>query len=108
MSDRVAVVTGAGRGMGREVAQRLVARGLTVVVTDVDETAVRRTAADLGDKCVPVHHDVRDAVAHREVAARAFAPAVEACRIVPGALRGLAGVYGAAKAFMDQREAGII
>jgi len=44
----------------------------------------------------------------REVAARAFAPAVEACRIVPGALRGLAGVYGAAKAFMDQREAGII
>lgn len=71
MSDRVAVVTGAGRGMGREVAQRLVARGLTVVVTDVDETAVRRTAADLGDKCMPVHHDVRDAVAHREVAARA-------------------------------------
>ena len=49
MSDRVAVVTGAGRGMGREVAQRLVARGLTVVVTDVDETAVGRTAARSGN-----------------------------------------------------------
>ena len=70
MSD-VAVVTGAGRGMGREVARRLVDRGWRVVVTDVDETAVRRTAAELGDTCVPVHHDVRDAVAHRDVAARA-------------------------------------
>ncbi len=68
---RVAVVTGAGRGMGREVARRLIDRGWTVVVTDVDETAVRRTAADLGDRCAPVHHDVRDAAAHRDVARRA-------------------------------------
>ena len=67
----VAVVTGAGRGMGRAVVQRLIARGFTVVATDVDETSVRRTAADLGDKCIPMHHDVRDAVAHRDVAARA-------------------------------------
>lgn len=67
----VAVVTGAGRGMGREVAQRLLARGLTVVVTDVDETALRRTAAELGAECIPIHHDVRDAAAHRDVAARA-------------------------------------
>lgn len=71
MGARVAVVTGAGRGMGREVAQRLIGRGWTVVVTDVDETAVRRTAADLGDKCIPIHHDVRDAIAHRDVASRA-------------------------------------
>lgn len=71
MAERVAVVTGAGRGMGREVAQRLIARGFTVVATDVEEASVRRTATDLGDKCVPVHHDVRDAVAHRDVAARA-------------------------------------
>jgi glucokinase len=44
----------------------------------------------------------------REVAARAFRPSVEACRIVPGALHGLAGVYGAARAFLDQRAAGLI
>ena len=44
----------------------------------------------------------------REVAARAFKPSVDACRIVPGALEGLAGVYGAAKAFLDQRAAGVI
>ena len=39
----------------------------------------------------------------REVARRAFRPAVSACRIVPCALVGTAGVYGAAKAFLDQR-----
>lgn len=38
----------------------------------------------------------------REVARRAFKPAVEACRIVPGALPGTAGVVGAARAWLDQ------
>ena len=39
----------------------------------------------------------------REVAKRAFKPAVKVCRIVPGELDGSAGVYGAARAFLDQR-----
>ena len=43
-----------------------------------------------------------------EVARRAFKPAVQACRIVPGELDGLAGVYGAARAFLDQREQGVV
>lgn len=37
----------------------------------------------------------------REVNRRAFRPAVQACRIVPGALPGTAGVVGAAKVFLD-------
>ncbi|MFI5235202.1 MAG: ROK family protein [Gemmatimonadales bacterium] len=37
----------------------------------------------------------------REVAKRAFKPAVEVCRIVPGELPGTAGVLGAARAFLD-------
>jgi glucokinase len=41
----------------------------------------------------------------RETARRAFKPAVAACRIVPGELSGTAGVYGAAKAFLDQTTA---
>ena len=41
----------------------------------------------------------------REAARRAFKPAVTACRIVPGELAGTAGVYGAAKAFLDQTAA---
>jgi glucokinase len=44
----------------------------------------------------------------REVSRRAFKPAVQVCRIVPGLLTGVAGVYGAARAFLEQREAGIV
>ncbi len=43
-----------------------------------------------------------------EVARGAFKPAVQACRIVPGELGGLAGVYGAAKSFLDQHAAGLV
>jgi glucokinase len=42
----------------------------------------------------------------REVARRAFKPAVTACRIVPGELVGTAGVYGAAKVFVDAWQGG--
>lgn len=44
----------------------------------------------------------------REVTRRAFKPAVQVCRIVPGELTGVAGVYGAARAYIEQVEAGII
>jgi glucokinase len=37
----------------------------------------------------------------REVARRAFKPAVSVCRIVPCELSGTAGVYGAAKVYLD-------
>jgi glucokinase len=40
----------------------------------------------------------------REVTRRAFQPAVEVCRIVPGLLPGTAGVWGAALAFKNQHE----
>ncbi|MEO8295032.1 MAG: ROK family protein [Gemmatimonadota bacterium] len=38
----------------------------------------------------------------RELSRRAFKPAVEVCRVVPGELSGSAGVYGAARAFIEQ------
>jgi glucokinase len=44
----------------------------------------------------------------REVTRRAFKPAVQVCRIVPGELTGVAGVYGAARAFQEQVEAGVV
>jgi len=44
----------------------------------------------------------------QEVRRRAFRPAAEACRILPGELIGTAGVYGAARAFLDQRADGLI
>ncbi len=41
----------------------------------------------------------------REISRRAFKPAVEVCRVVPGELVESAGVYGAARAFLNHRAA---
>ena len=61
MSDRVAIVTGAGQGMGRAVAMRLSADGARVVVNDVNEEAAARAAKgiqDAGGKAIAVAGDV--------------------------------------------------
>jgi meso-butanediol dehydrogenase / (S,S)-butanediol dehydrogenase / diacetyl reductase len=43
----IAVVTGAGHGIGRACAMRLAAEGALVAATDVDESAADQVAADL-------------------------------------------------------------
>ena len=64
-----AVITGAGRGLGRAVAESLVERGLTVHVTDVDAAAAERVAAELGASAISSALDVRDEAACRALAA---------------------------------------
>ena len=49
---KVAVVTGGAQGLGRAVAERMVAEGARVVLGDVDLAAVESTAAELGDGSV--------------------------------------------------------
>ena len=58
-----AVVTGAGRGLGRLLARLLVDRGHQVLVTDVDEEAAVQTADALGPRAIARVLDVRDAAA---------------------------------------------
>lgn len=55
-----AVVTGAGRGLGKQIAAALVERGHRVLVTDVDEAAARAAAGDLGPDVPWAALDVRD------------------------------------------------
>ncbi len=52
-SIRTAVVTGAARGIGRAIAERLVDEGLHVVVNDVDAEVLESTAADIGADAMP-------------------------------------------------------
>ena len=45
---KVAIVTGAGQGIGRGIAEKLAAEGATVVVTDLNEVTAKETAQELG------------------------------------------------------------
>jgi NAD(P)-dependent dehydrogenase (short-subunit alcohol dehydrogenase family) len=64
---RVAVVTGAGSGIGRAIARELSRRGLHVVVTDIDAAAAREVAAELGEDCWSEALDVTDAAAAKRL-----------------------------------------
>jgi 3-oxoacyl-[acyl-carrier protein] reductase len=47
LQDKVAVITGAGSGLGRAMALRFAAEGARVLVTDLDEASGRETVATI-------------------------------------------------------------
>lgn len=62
LATRVALVTGAGSGIGKAIAHRLAAEGACVVVADLNAENAAAVAEDLGgaDKAVAVTVDVTD------------------------------------------------
>ncbi|MBC7329412.1 3-oxoacyl-[acyl-carrier-protein] reductase [bacterium] len=47
---KVAIITGAGRGIGKAIAERLASEGADVVVCDIDKEAAERTAEEIRSK----------------------------------------------------------
>lgn len=63
LQDRVALITGAGRGIGRAIASRLAAEGCRVVVNDLDEDVAVESVIELvesGAMAVAVSGNVTD------------------------------------------------
>ncbi|WP_291054458.1 SDR family NAD(P)-dependent oxidoreductase [Herbiconiux sp.] len=67
ISGRVAVVTGGASGIGRGIAEQLIAEGAEVVIADVQQDALDATAAEIG--AVGIRVDVTDPASVEALAA---------------------------------------
>ena len=59
---KVAFITGAGQGIGLQIAKQLVQEGAVVYLNDRDESLAQRAAENLqadGGHCIPLPGDVR-------------------------------------------------
>ncbi|WP_020660976.1 SDR family NAD(P)-dependent oxidoreductase [Amycolatopsis benzoatilytica] len=54
LKDKIVIVTGAGQGIGRGIAEKLAAEGATVVVSDLNETTAKETADAIGGVGLPL------------------------------------------------------
>ena len=64
--DRVAIVTGAGSGIGAAIARELAERGATVIAADIDLTAAQDVASEIrgdGGRAHAIEADVADPAA---------------------------------------------
>ncbi len=70
---RVAIVTGAGGGIGRAYAEAFAREGAAVAIVDVDELGARRAASELeqqGARAIAIRADVADEAAIHAMAER--------------------------------------
>jgi 3-oxoacyl-[acyl-carrier protein] reductase len=98
MPDRVALVTGASRGIGRAVAQRLAEQGHDLVVhghrADVIADAAGQLADKYGVRAVPAHGDIADPETSRVLMRVAFENFRRIDALVVNAGTHAAGVLG--------------
>src|SRR4051794_15156183 len=95
-TDKVAVVTGAGSGIGRATATAFGKQGMRVAVCDVDQARLDTLAAELGDRLLPARKvDVSD-----RAKMKAFADAVHAVAPAADVIVNNAGV-AVAGAFLE-------
>ena len=60
IDQRVALITGGASGLGRATAQLFINEGARVIITDINAQAGAAVAAELGERCRFLEHDVTD------------------------------------------------
>ncbi len=60
LQGKVAIITGAAKGLGEADARLFSSEGATVILTDIDEVGGRRVASDIGPAATFLPQDVRD------------------------------------------------
>jgi len=73
MKNKVAIVTGAGQGIGFEISRELILQGAKVLLNDSDALLAQRAAAQLGEDCAAMAGDVADLDFTRSMVERAVA-----------------------------------
>ena len=61
LKDKICIVTGGGRGIGRATAEKFVNEGAVVYIAEFDESTGSAAADDLGEQCSFIKADVSDA-----------------------------------------------
>jgi len=69
LNGKVALVTGAARGIGFETARQMHLRGASVAVVDLDDAEAREAAERIGERAIGIAADVTDAGAMRAAVA---------------------------------------
>ncbi len=96
--DTLVAVTGAGSGIGRETALAFAAHGAELIVSDIDEAAVKETVEQIAARGGAAHSYVLDV--SDGAAVEAFAERVSAVHGVPDIVVNNAGI-GHAGGFLD-------
>jgi len=92
LTGKVAVITGAGRGLGEEIARAYGKAGATLALLDLDEAAAATTLSAAGDLGIALAADVTNEASIREATAAAAADAGPIDIVVNNA--GIAGLGG--------------
>lgn len=70
VQDKVAIITGAASGVGKEDAILLAREGAKVVLTDLNENDGQKVAAQIGDSALFVKHDIASEDGWKDVIAK--------------------------------------
>lgn len=67
LEEKVAIVTGAGRGIGAAIARKLAERGASIALADINREAAETTAREISGETIALRVDVSDGASVREM-----------------------------------------